>query len=216
MNKLDIYNLAISRNGISTRIESLTENSTERQVCDQHYDFALNYLLSLPVSGWCFTYSLYEPTLLSYTDDQIFFSYPDNAVKILDVDRKYESGCHIDYDCNFASYGDRHKPRWQSSYFGNVKSIVINSGNLECYEDGIIVKYSRSNIPVENYPPYFIDAFVARLAYEISMALVKDPSGTNLLGQNAENQYLIAINIDQNQQYMGSLENWPKSLIDIM
>lgn len=85
--KTDIYNLALFHIGHSRRIDSPTENSTERRNCESVYESSKRALLTM--ANWSFAKTVVNLTLTGNTPKGWAYEYyyPQGCIKAIEIAR---------------------------------------------------------------------------------------------------------------------------------
>ena len=164
--KITICNKALNLIG-EEGINSLNDNSLQATACKNNYDLALQTILEEGV--W--TFATTEAPLVrvetdEYSEEQKYvYSLPANCVLISEVYKK----------------GDRkHAPNkldWDIRYIPskNNKYIVCDA------DEDVYIEYTYNNSNINTYSASFINALIARLAYQICMYVTKDIEKTNMM-----------------------------------
>lgn len=180
-----IYNMALSRVGVSKVVGSPTEASAQRRACSRWYEHSRDFVLrDFP---WNFATRSIQlatstETFLGY---QYVYGYPADAVNVLGVADVNGLRHSLDYVLSFPEripfYPWRYA--WKVVSHSNGTSRLIVTDLPEAY-----AIYTQQHTDTESFPPDFVSCLAWKLAANIGAEL---QASANLI-QTAEQMYLLA------------------------
>ena len=183
VSEVKICNLALSNLGARSRIESLTENSTEAKECNLWYDFARE--AALEAFDWNFaTKRLTLATDVEAPPDNEWsyrYQYPSDCVSAREIVNPFGNPSYIGED---PLLGDAIPFVVETSSDGTRKTILTDLNNAD-------LRYTRNLDDTTLFSNHFIFTMAAQLAMLMAVAL----TGKVALRQslNEEFQRLIRI-----------------------
>jgi hypothetical protein len=173
--QVDIYNLALSNIAAKSRVNSLTEDSDERKVCDVHYENAREIVLE--DHDWNFASFFETLALLKESTDAIppplpwifEYAYPSTCVKVREITRDTDSEPPVPFSVGVND---------------NRTGKVIRTD-----KQAAKLRYTFRITNSSLFTPRAVEAIGWKLATLIAISL----TGNLKLKQNAEESYLRAI-----------------------
>ena len=175
MSQTSICNQALTSLG-AKEILSINDNTTEARLCKLHYQPTLNSLLEM--ASWTFaTVTIPLPRSAEsapppYTSK---FLIPVNILRVIEASE----------DPNFNIANTTY---WQ------IQGEYIVSDSAEIY-----IRAIRNDIDTNAFTPTFHDAFVARLAAEMSLAITQSNTTSQEAYAKAGNLLQMAVTMDSSQ-----------------
>ena len=183
--KIDLCSRALVKLGAQT-IASFDEATAEANICAQLYEPTLESLLA--AYPWRFALTKTELPQLTTTpvaDYQYAYQLPNDCVRVLSAGNGYKSS-------------------------GLGYKIVNNT--LHTNADKVIISYIAR--PSEsNFPPFFSNALIAKLAAELCLPLTESTARTEYMYKRAEEELRVAKLTDSQQDIPSCFQDF--SLIEV-
>ena len=179
-----IANLALSKIGTDSTIESLTENSAEANLCDLWMDRAR--IQTLEAFNWDF--ARIRGTLATHNDDPPVtwtyrYIYPADCIKALFIEN---------------SAGKTEDP---IEYI--VEQSTDGTKSILCDEVDAILIYTKDETRPTFYPEWFIEMLAAVLGSKIAFALTGKLRMASLLRDEARQMAILAPAMAANEKQEG-------------
>jgi hypothetical protein len=172
---VDIYNLALSNIAAKSRVNSLTEDSNEKKVCDAHYENAREIILE--DHDWNFASFFETLALVKESTDAVppplpwlyEYTYPSTCVKIREITRELDSEPPVAFSVGLND---------------NKSGKVIRTDKQDAK--------ARYTFRITN-PALFTPRAVEAIGWKLATLIAITLTGNLKLKQSAEESYLRAI-----------------------
>ena len=175
MSQVSICNQALTTLGAKA-ILNIDEQTTEGKLCKLHYQTTLDSMLES--ASWSFATKRIKLPLSAQAPQAPWigkYLIPVDMLRVLEC-------------------GDEPDFYWENTTNWQVEGKYINTMGENCYVRGL-----TNDIGDANFTPSFNQAFAARLAADLCLAITQSASLTNSLYQKAGELMQIAITMDSMQ-----------------
>jgi hypothetical protein len=178
---VQIANFALSKAGLDSTIESLTENSAEANACNLWFDHSRDQVLA----SYAWTFAHARETLAAHVNDPSAdwgyrYIYPVDSIKIRELERPLGKDADpIPFIVELATNG--------------TKSILTDLGSA-------VAIYTKTSTNPLLYTPGFIEAIATTLAAHIAFPLTGKTKLAQYLESRASLLLRAAPALDANEQ----------------